>query len=185
MSTGRFRGAMPLNPEVAEMRLAGLADVIGARVHVDVVVPRTQIAGKMRLLSRSEMGEARVATLHALAQLGIDKATPSHIFVEEWNAEFNARVLSLAVREPKDATRQLASIEEWRECDDDQIVALFVQYNDLANKIDPLGETVELTPDEIAAMTSAAKKKLADTLLSYGSRKLALFAISLAAPPAS
>lgn len=159
-------------------------DVLGAREFVDVVVPRTSIAGRMRLLSRRENNEARLATLHALAAMGIDSKTSSSIYVDEWNAEFNARILSTAVREPKDIDKPLADIEDWRQCDDDQITALFVQYNDLAYKIDPLANPSELAKDEIDAMSSAAKKKLADILLSYGSRKLALFAITLADQPA-
>lgn len=178
-----FAGGPPAQDELAVGR--GLADVVEARVHVDIVVPRTQIAGKLRLLSRKEMSEARIATLFALRENGIEKNAPSHIFVEEWNNELDARIMSLAVRDPNDVMRALASIEDWRECDEDQIVSLFVQYKDLADRIDPLGQGVGLTEDEVRAMTEAAKKKHDDILLSYGSRKLALFAISSAAPPSS
>ncbi len=180
---GIFR---PGTPSAApDSGAGGLADAIGARIYVDVVVPRTQIAAKLRLLSRSEMSEVKVATLYALNQMGIDKSTPIDVYAQELNAERDARIVSLAVRDPRDVTKPLASIEDWRQLDDDQIIAMFVQYNDLANRLDPLGETMELSVEEIAAMTSAAKKKLADILLSYGSRKLALFAISTVEQPST
>lgn len=183
---GRLRptSGAPALPTEEERTTNGLADVLGARVHVDVVVPRTKIAGKLRLLSRSEMAEARLATLYAFSQDGRDKA-PAHIYAEEWNIELDARIVSLAVRDPNDVTRQLADINEWRECDEDQIVALFVAYKDLADRLDPLGENVEITVEELRQMTEAAKKKHDDILTSFGSQKLARFAITLVDQPAT
>lgn len=185
--TGRLRGSSPVSPPAPldDGASTGLSDVIGLRVHVDVMVPRTAIAGSMRLMSTNETTDAEFATLYALRDKGFDDKTPSHIWVKVWNREYNARVMSIAVRDPKDITRPLDSIDEWRECDEDQVVALFVQYNDLAYRLDPLGSTEKITSEELEAIQSAAKKKLADTLLSYGSRKLALFAITLVEQPAS
>jgi len=159
--------------------------MLGERVYVDLVVPRTSVAAKMRLLSSSEDTAAELATLFGLRELGFDDKTPMHIWDRVWRREYNARVMSIAVRDPNDVSKPLDAIEQWRECDEDQINALNVKYNDLGNKIDPLGSTVELTQTEHDALASAAKKKLADTLLSYGSRKLALFAISLVDQPAT
>jgi hypothetical protein len=171
----------------SEVREA-LASLKGTRMHVDVTVPRTTIAGKMRLLSSREMTEAKLGTLYALEQMTppVNKDTPSHLYVQVWNTTFNAFVVSVAVRNPLDTTQPLAGLEEWREqCDDDQIVALFVKYNDLAERLDPLGDTITLSIEEIAELSAAAKKKHADTLLSFGSRKLALFAISTADQPST
>lgn len=180
---GRLAGAS-MHPEVRE----SLASLKGTRMHVDVTVPRTAIAGKMRLLSSREMTEAKLGTLFALEQMTpqVNKDTPGHLYVQVWNTTFNAFVVSVAVRDPLDTSKQLADIEEWREqCDDDQIVALFVKYNDLAERLDPLGDTIALSVDEIAELGAAAKKKHADTLLSFGSRKLALYAISTAEQPST
>lgn len=160
---------------------------LAAPAFVDVVVPRTSVAGKMRLVTRAERFEATAEARKALEAAGfpVDVSAAAALGAnEQWHNELGVRLLAIAVRDPANTDRALASLEEWRECDDDQLDAMWVRYQDLAAEFDPLGAGT-LTEADAAAIASAAKKKDAGLLMSYGSRKLALYAISSAAPPAS
>lgn len=179
-------GGAPMDTSIDGM---GLAAAIGARVHVDVTIPRTEIRGRMRLITRLENSEARGAARKVLKDNGI----PTDIaqlnaptVIDEWNNEIAVQTLARAVRDPKDQRLQLAPIEDWREAlDDDQIAALYLEYKDLATRLDPIGSKGELSPHELTAITQAAKKKDVDLLMSYGSLKLALFMATSDAPPSS
>ncbi len=177
---GRLKPSAPTNGS-ADAATNGLADVIGARPFVDVVVPRTAIAGRMRLVTRREMSEIRAEARTSLTKAGfpIDGAAAVSLgAVEEWNSEIAVRVLAIAVRDPKDVELALASVEEWEECDDDQLGGLFDEYQAFAARIDPLGSAVELSDQEHNAIIEAAKKKDRDLLMSFGSPKLVSFAIT-------
>jgi hypothetical protein len=187
---------MNLRPTIGDPRAASddtdvedLVDLVGARRHIDVVIPRTQITAKMRLCSRREISEARAEARRALQAEGfpVDASAVAALGAgEEWQYELAVRTLAVAIRNPKKTELALASLDDWRECDDDQIAALMKTYDDFAARIDPLGENAPgLTEPEVHALIAAAKKKDADTLMSFGSRKLASFILTSAFPPAS
>jgi hypothetical protein len=166
---------------------ATLAASLGARVHIDVVIPRTEVRGKMRLCSRTEEFTAKAQARQTMADAGYPLNGDAHAapgVTEQWAAEIMAEMLSRAVRDPEDTDKALAAIEEWRDLDDMQLLALWNQYNDLATRLDPVGAT-NITDEALAAITSAAKKKDADLLMGFGSRLLALFAITSVDRPAS
>jgi hypothetical protein len=166
--------------ELVERKLA-------APVFVDVVVPRTNVAGRMRLVTRAERLQAHADTRRFLEKQGfpIDASAASSLGAhEQWQYELGLRLLAAAVRHPEDAELPLASVDEWRECDDDQIDALYTRLEDLRAEHDPLGAG-ELTREDVTAIIAAAKKKDAAVLMSFGSRKLALFAITSVEPLAS
>lgn len=177
--TGRLNGRPTVVGPTTDAGPRGLAALAGAREHIDIVIPRTAIAGRMRLVTRSERASIESEVLAYMKALSITS-------LEQYSAETAVRTLAIAVRDPQDEHRTLDSVEEWRECDDDQIAALWKVYQDLAERVDPLGaDGGELEPGELDAMIAAAKKKEFDRLISYGSRRLAIFAITTAAPPAS
>lgn len=162
---------------------------LAGRVHVPVEIPRTAVKGQMRLVGRSEalqiVSEAR--ELFKSKKLPTEPATLAAAgLLSEWNAEVAVRHLAIAVRRPDDASRPLESLDEWRECDDEQISALWEQYKDLQDRIDPLAK-LDLGDADRAAIEAAAKKKPAevDLLTSYGSRRLALYVISTVAQPST
>ncbi|HWU86204.1 MAG TPA: hypothetical protein VN253_02970, partial [Kofleriaceae bacterium] len=76
-------------------------------------------------------------------------------------------------------------LAEWRELDDDQVDGLWRDYLDFAARIDPIGHKPDLTREDVAAIERAAKKAELDLLMSFGSRKLALFAMRSVDPPSS
>lgn len=165
-----------------------LVDAVLAGVQYrDVTVPRTKFRGKLRLLKRSEEATVRSEVRRELAAQGITTDRPGQLeLYPEWNEERVLHVLAFAVRHPLDPARALATIEEWGECDDMQLGALWQAYKDLEAELDPLGPTAPgLTPGELEELKAAAGKGDVDLLMSYGSRKLALFARSSASPPAS
>lgn len=178
----------PSEPQDGDPVDAGdeVIDFIGARVFESVTIPRTKFRGAMRLVSRKELFEIKSAARKELEAAGFKLDAPLATASEEWDNELAVRMLAVAVRNPKDRSLELASLEEWRELDDDQIDRLFRAYLDFAARIDPIGSKPDLSEEEVAGITAAAKKKELDLLMSYGSPKLARFAMrSLTEPPTS
>lgn len=181
-------GGLRPTAEPAPSRVRGLAELVGARVFVDVTIPRTQVTGKMRLISRAETALVNADARDAL-KLPLDsKSLLGPGVMEDWLAEVAVRTLAIAVRDPDEIDKPLDDVDTWRELvDDDQIAALWEQYKALAAKHDPLGETgaMLLSEDEITQLTNALKKKDVDLLIGFGSRKLASFMLTSVAPPSS
>lgn len=186
--SGRLRQSSGDSPEPG-VDAKGLSDMLGARPHIDVKIPRTEITGKMRLLSRLEHSEARAAARRELGERGIPTSAAELMgpgVMDEWNCEIAAQTVARAMRDPADVRVELAPIDEWLEvCDDDQISALYLTYKDLADRLDPLGRDAGVSDAEMDAIDAAAKKKDVDLLMAFGCRKLALYATTSAAPPAS
>lgn len=176
-------------PDDVESRAQQLVDLVGARVHHDIVIPRTGIRAKLRLCSRSEISEARAEARRALEANGfpVDASAVTALGAgDEWTYELAIRVLAVAVRDPSNVGLALASLEDWRECDDSQIAALGKMYEDLEAELDPLGDnSAPLTEADHAAIVNAAKKKERAVLMSFGSRKLSAFLLTSADQPAS
>lgn len=156
--------------------------VMAARHHVDVTIPRTKIAGKMRVLSKRERTEVRHEAREALKELGlVSLPLESH---REWHEEIATRTLAVAVRSPNDISQPLASIEAWNQCDEGQIDALWQRYKDLQDQLDPL-ENPSLSEEAMRMIQDAAKKKQMTLLMSFGSCVLASYVITTAAQPST
>jgi hypothetical protein len=167
--------------ERAERRAEQIVSAVGARVHIEITIPRTDVVAKMRLCTRREISEARAEARQHMESNGfpVDASAFGALgATDEWTYELAVRMLQKAVRDPANVELELAPIDDWRECSDDQIAALGKVYEDLEQQLDPLGDRISLTEAEIAALLNASKKKAVDTLMAYGSRKLALFAIT-------
>jgi hypothetical protein len=167
--------------------VAAVVDFLGARVHIEITIPRTEIKAVMRLCSRREEFEAKAEARRAMLEAGypVDANAVTALGAsEQWLAEVMVRMIAIAVRDPADPTKPLASLEDWQNCDDTQLVALWSLYQDHEHRIDPLGAAA-LTSEEQDALIAASKKKDVDLLMAFGSRRLALFAITSAFPPAS
>lgn len=169
----------PTDPKPSASSFAGM--VHSSRTHVDVTVPRTTIAGKMRILSRHECAMVRYEARAFLLGRGLTEPLNTY---REWHEELAVRTLAVAVRNPANIGDTLATLEAWSQCDDGQIDALWQRYQDLQDEIDPLGNA-KLSEREMLEMQAAAKKKDGDLLRSYGSSRLAAFAITLAEPPST
>jgi hypothetical protein len=142
----------------------------------------------MRLLSRREIFAVTAETRRELIDGGfpVDAAALTSLGAhEQWMYELAARVLAISVRDPKNVELALAPLDDWRGLDDDQIAALWQQYQDHEALIDPLGAKVELDEVEVAAILAASKKKDAATLMSFGSQKLATYLLTSADPPST
>ena len=183
MNRLRPTGSLIAPPLDEPSRRAALAvSVLEGREHRAVTVPRTKVAGAMRLLSRRENAQVRAECRQAMAELNL--AGPVVEGFTEWHEELAVRTLAIAVRSPDNHDAPLALLADWLECDDDQINALWEKYQDLEAELDPLGPNgPALSEADAAAIRDAAKKKALTLLMSYGSRKLALALITTAAPP--
>jgi hypothetical protein len=182
---------MNLRPTLPAPGPASAADIVdralAAPTFVDVTVPRTTVRGKMRLVTRAERFAAVADARRALEAAGmpVDASAVTALGAhEQWHYELGARLLAVAVRDPEATDRQLASVDDWRKCDDDQLDALWNRYQDLEAELDPLGLGAPLAAEDEAAIAAAAKKKDAAMLMSFGSRKLASYLLTSDDPPA-
>lgn len=148
----------------AALDVAGLTEMLGARVHEDVVVPRTTVRGRMRLVSLTEAAIINAdAQRWCAATLGLEVDTSTLLrpgVMDRWNAVVAALTMAVAVRDPADESKPLCPADEWLRCDDDQIAAIWVAYKGMAARLDPLGESDEdLTQLQIDELRAAIKKK--------------------------
>ena len=173
-----------------DMAKAGeeLADGLGSREFVDVFFPGTKIRGRMRLVDRAEAFSVKGEALDAFRRakiVGESGAVPA-VALDDWNVEIAARHLAIAVRDPADVSKALKPLAAWRALDDDQIAGAWSDYQDLRDRLDPLGDDApRLSESEFAVMREAVKKKESAILMSFGLRKLTAFALSSAEQPAS
>lgn len=182
-----------LRPTEAQDALAerGADAVVGralsAPLYVTITFPRTTTKAKLRLVSRKERFEAMAEARTFLQDAGfpVDAAAVSALAgMEAWNYESGVRLLQRALRNYEDPTLELATVEDLRECDDDQLDAIWDLYERHKAEVDPLAAGT-LTEKDVAEISAAAKKADASLLQSFGSRRLALYVTTLASPPAS
>lgn len=173
--------AASTDPTPAATSFAGV--VAGARAFVEVTVPRTGIAGKMRVLSRQERLTVRVEAREYLERLGIKG--PGIEATTEWHEEIATRTVAVAMRAPANVNDTLATLEAWNTCDEGQIDYVWQAYKDLQDRLDPLDAESRISEEQYAAILAAAKKKDPTLLRSYGSSMLAGFAIFTVERPSS
>lgn len=167
------------------------AGVLGSaeRPGVAIVIPRTHIAAWMTLVRRGATSMIRSDVRKHFLELGYSPADLLAMggdLVHDYNAEIAVRTLAIAIRTPEDHAKPLDTLQAWRdELDDEQISSLWVEYQSLVERLDPIGADVELAPEELAQLEAAAKKKDAAVLISFGLRKLARFAISSGERPSN
>lgn len=166
---------------------AAASALAGVREHVEVAIPGTGAVGRMRVLTRSETLTVKAEALALFKERGLltEDGMVASVALDDWRCEVAARHLAIAVREPDDLDAPLASLDDWRELSDEQISGPWDRYQDLRDRLDPLGvDARPLTVDEVTAMRAAAKKKDVVVLRSFGLHKLALFATTSADLPA-
>lgn len=183
---GRFLAddSKPAPAAAVAARAQRLADAaVAGRRHRSIVVPGTSVAGELRALTIAEASQVADDTRAALKARGIVATAPGVLEgYREWSAERILRTLAIAVRDPIDVGRALAPLDDWRELDESQVLALWEALQDWEAEIDPVGtQGDEMADDLVAALTDAAKKKAVPLLMSYGSRTLARFAVTSAA----
>lgn len=184
---GRFA---PVTNEDADRIVESALSGAGRRLHVDVEIPGTELKGRMRLLSRDEAVQVKADAFALFKERGLVNrdgsiAAAAH---DDWKCEVAVRHLAIAVRDPEDTDQELAPVDDWRaELSDEQISGPWDRYQDLVAEIDPLGDASidQLSNTDVERIRDAAKKKDAVLLRSFGLHKLALYAITSAAPPAS
>lgn len=184
-TTGRLRPtSSPAAAPAATSSRASLAvSVIDGRQHRPTKVPRTNVTGAMRLCTRGEVHGIRAACRAMMAELGITGGGIESF--AEWREEFNLRMVATAMRHPDSLDVALAELDEWRQCDEDQLATLWCAYEDMAADLDPLGETYALSQTDYDEIVALAKAGDVGQLTSFGSPRLARALRSLAAPAAS
>lgn len=183
----RPRHPAPAPSSLTEQTVEQVVDLIGQRPFRDIVVPRTGIKARLRLCSRKEELLAKAEARKAMIEAGypVDGQLTSDA-IEQLLAEQMVRMIAIAVREPgtDPNPRALAPLEDWQECDDLQLLALWTEYQDHGRQFDPIGFD-SLSAEEVSAIIAAAKKKDVDSLMAFGSRRLAIYTLTSASPPAS
>lgn len=184
--TGKLRPtSAPAAPPPASSRASLAVSVIDGREHRPMKVPRTAVEGVMRLCTRAEVRDIRAACRAMMAEFGIVGGGIESF--PEWREEFNLRMVATAMRHPDAREAALAEVDEWRQCDEDQVNALWDAYEDMAAELDPLrdNEKSKLTQAEYDEIVALAKAGDVGQLTSFGSQRLARALRSMAAPPAS
>lgn len=165
----------------AEARLE--AALVAGRIMVDVEVPRTQpvARGKLRRLTRSE--EEQVShDLGVWLEQAKGRGLPPPLR-GELDGQEAVRTLAIAVRDPADPSRPLATLEEWCHADDGQVGTVYARYLDMVAETDLFRG--DLGAEERAEIAAAVKKKDATRLLAFGARRLTAFLLGLESPPES
>jgi hypothetical protein len=185
------KGAPEAPPAAAAMANsaigAALAGGVG-RVFRDVTVPGIGPA-KLRLLDHREQQEVNVELASWLAQLERDRGVHFNALAvaggNSLTAERAVRTLAHAVREPGDVERPLGSSDEWARLGAPTISAVWSDYEDLVEALDPFSDEASVDPATRAAYLDAVKKKDRATLCTFGARTLAILRLSSDDPPAS
>ena len=183
MSFAKPAGPAPARgPDAPARKLHLVESILAGRRWRDVAVDGTDVRGRLRLLTRAETATVRDACRQALAARGIATAAPGALEAfPEWREELILRTVAVAVRDAQD--QPLGAVEDWAELDDVQLVALWDAYQDHEATLDPFGERgPPLSEADARAILAAAKGSGIGQLMSYGSYKLARFAISTVAP---
>src|SRR5262249_62022557 len=121
---GRFTPRSPAELEATAASVLG-----GAREHVDVAIPGTEVTGRMRGTTRSGSLPVKAGALAAFKERGLvnSDGTITAVAVEDWRCEVAARHLAVAVREHDDGD-PLAPLDDWRELTDEQISGPWDRY---------------------------------------------------------
>lgn len=169
-------------------RVHMVEQVLGGRRFIAVTVPHTSppLQARLRLLTRAEVAQVRADCRRALAEKGITAAAPGVLEgFAEWRDEVIVRTVAAAMR-ALDRDEPLGTVEEWSELNDVQILWCWETYQDHEATLDPFGNKgPALAEDDAREILAAAKAGDVGQLTSFGSYKLARFAITSAAPPPS
>lgn len=182
MSSGTRGFARPAGeaaPPAAQRKALHLVEaVLQGRRWRDVTVDRTELRGRLRLLTRAEVAKIRDDIRASLAARGLAAGAPGVLEgFAEWREEMILRTVATAVRDDQD--QPLGTIEDWAELTDVQLSALWDTYQDFETELDPFGSQGDpLTTQEARAILEAAKAGAIGQLMAFGSYKLARFATS-------
>ena len=186
MSFHRREIAAPPAPPASRLHM--VEQVLGGRRFVTITVPHTSppLQGRLRLLTRAEVATVRTDCRQALAAKGITAGAPGLLEgYAEWRDEMVVRTVAAAVR-ALDRDEPLGSVEEWSELNDVQILWCWETYQDHEATLDPFGNKgPELSEVDQRDLLAAAKAGDVGQLTSFGSYKLARFAITSVAQPSS
>lgn len=166
-------------PATAEQRLTSALS--GARLHVEVTVPRTDVRAKLRRLSRREEQEVslELAAWHAAAT---KERGPLPELRQEIGKHESVLILARAVRDHVAVDRPLGTVDEWGEADEAQLAGLMTAYYDVVARTEPWPG--ELTPAERAELAAAVQRRDRATLVALGAARLAAW-IAEGAPRAT
>jgi hypothetical protein len=154
------------------------AAIAGVRVHEPVTV--MGVPGAMRLVGHGAVQEIEGAVYKRMAELGL---ALSELTATTYESERAVRTLAESVRDPADHSKPLGTLEEWQQVDLDTIVPLWMDYNDLRERQNP----IEVPPSErdVATIQLALQKKSGVLLRSCGLRVLSNWLLSTADLPAT
>ncbi len=167
----RPKGSPPAPPATTESRLA--AALSGARLLVDVVVPRTDVRAKLRRLSRREEQEVslELAAWHAAAE---KERGPLPEPRQEVSKHESVLILARAVRDPARPELALGTVEEWGEADEAQLAGLMAAYYDVVARTEP---SSALTLSERAELAAAVARRDRATLMALGAQRIAAWLV--------
>lgn len=118
----------------------------------------------IELLGHTADNQVEAATFKAMADAGLPPV-PMHAW--SYDIQRTARTLAQAVRDPSNHAEPFGPVDEWLPLDDSLLFACGRVYNDVKERLDPVG-VLFLSPETADEITEAFKKKDASTLRSHG-----------------
>lgn len=118
----------------------------------------------MQLLGHQAANQVEGATFKAMEAAGLP---PIALHAWSYDMQRQARTLAVAARDPDSRTEPMGTLEEWLALDDSLLFACGRIYQDVKERLDPVG-TLFLPPDTADEITEAFKKKDVSSLRSHG-----------------
>jgi hypothetical protein len=131
-------------------------------------------------------GEAVVDEIESAVWSAMEalKLPPVPVNMRTYDGRRTALTLAWAVRNPDRIEERAGTQEQWCEMDIDLISACGIVYQDVRERLNPLGDGV-LTEDLFEEIRLQHEKKNAPLLRTYGVGLLSIYIASTAAPPAN
>ncbi len=135
----------------------------------------------IQLASEVQVNEIESAVTQEMERL---KLAPTALNAMTFDSARTALTLARAVRDPNDHEIPFGGVDEWLDMDIDLIAACGIVYNDVRERLDPIG-IAYLSDRDREGIADALEKKNPILLRSYGVAMLATFMLFGGAPPPS
>lgn len=130
----------------------------------------------MKLLGHAAMSEVEAGLFQEIDRL---KMPINAMTIPSIDLERKTRILAKSARDPDDHSMPLGTLEHWSDLvDDDVIHSSFLCYDDIRQRLDPLGSSFALTQEKTDELVAYWKKKDIMALMACGTRVLSHFLLS-------
>lgn len=157
----------------------------GRRALRRLTIPMLELPAAMTLVGTMRRNEIESQVSRWMKERDLDAGLLNQ---SAWELARAVHTLAAAVLEDDPAkgtaAAPIGTVDEWGQLPPEIVVEMWRTYNDLSEEHDP-GELAALSDEDIAYIRDAIAKKNARALRACGVRRLSLYSLTLADPPAS